>query len=85
VNLKVQNLAFAIAAEAVIDLHAQNYPINLFVHDSIGIAFESEEEARAEEPVIASVLCSIAPARLLTHFGVDFDMPLAVEFSHNYK
>jgi uracil-DNA glycosylase family 4 len=82
VNVKVQNLALAVAALGVRSLHEAGYALNLFVHDSVGIDFTGMAVAGQERNKIARLMC-IEPVTLLArNFGVELDVPLAIDCSY---
>lgn len=83
VNVKVQNLAFAIAARGAYNLYAAGYEVNLFVHDSVGVEFYGSRHC-AEKNLhsVETQMCVTPIIDLRTYFGVNFTVPLAIQASY---
>jgi DNA polymerase-1 len=79
VNVPVQNLSTHIAFLAMKRLAEFNFPIVLFVHDSIG--FELDDDHTLPEIVrhIEKVMCRWPIQALKTEYDIDFTIPLAVK------
>jgi uracil-DNA glycosylase family 4 len=77
VNVPVQNLSTHIAFLAMKRLAEFNFPMVLFVHDSIG--FELDDDHTLPEIVkhIEKVMCKWPVQALKTEYDIDFTIPLA--------
>ena len=77
VNFQVQSLAADIALIALAKCHQEGLPINGFVHDSI--TFELRTLTQEFVDTITHCMVECPPKYLKEHFGVDFDLRLAIE------
>jgi DNA polymerase I-like protein with 3'-5' exonuclease and polymerase domains len=79
VNVPVQNLSTHIAFLAMKRLAEFNFPMVLFVHDSIG--FELDDDHTLPEIVkhIEKVMCKWPIKALKAEYDIDFTIPIAVK------
>jgi DNA polymerase I-like protein with 3'-5' exonuclease and polymerase domains len=79
VNVPVQNLSTHIAFLAMKRLAEFNFPMVLFVHDSIG--FELDDDHTLPEIVkhIEKVMCKWPIQALKTEYDIDFTIPISVK------
>lgn len=81
VNMKVQSLAFDLAAVALARLHELNVPITDFIHDSIAVEVPDTPRDIAEVKLaLEKAMCRYAPLFLKENFGVDLtNIPLTID------
>jgi uracil-DNA glycosylase family 4 len=84
VNVPVQNLSTHIAFLAMKRLAEMNFPMVLFVHDSIG--FELDDESDLDKHImgnkikkIEEIMCNWPVKALKEEYGIDFTIPLTVK------
>lgn len=81
VNCQAQTLAAHIAYIGLVTLRQRGYPVNGFFHDAVSFEFQSRRMFEIAKPDIIDAM-TLEPIRVLRqHFGVDFNVPLAVSFS----
>lgn len=79
VNVPVQNLACHIAFLAMRKLHSLNFPMVLFVHDSISFEFDNDEHLMTNIRKAEDIMTSYPIQCLRDEFGINFTIPLQVE------
>jgi len=79
VNVPVQNLSAHIAFLAMKRLAYFNFPMVLFVHDSIGFELDDDYSLNNKVTMIEHIMCNYPVTALKEEYNVNLEVPLMVE------